>query len=140
MPSPRKRIEESTRARTHDNIAQREEAKVWGQGQVTIPQPGDWHPQTVAWYQSLAESGQSQFYENSDWQSAWFCASLMDKVISNPNPSPSLLDQIIKLQRDLMTTEGSRRKAGVELMRPPADVDTTKVTAVEYYRNRLKAG
>lgn len=138
--SPRKRIEESVGDRSSANIAAREEAKVWGAGQVDIPPPGDWQPMTIEWYKALAKSGQSQFYESSDWHMAWLLASLIDQVMGAERPSGTLLSEIVKLQRDLLVTEGPRRNAGMELMRPPADVDTSKVTAVQYYRDRLKAG
>ena len=44
-----------------------------GAAGARFPQPralAGWHPSMTRWYKSLAESGQAQFFEASDWEGA----------------------------------------------------------------------
>ncbi len=82
-----------------------------------------WHPIMKGWYRSLKESGQSAFYEPSDWQAARFTAHYGSKVLkaAEGNDATPLraasIARIWSLMADLMTTEVSRRRARVELIR-----------------------
>ena len=56
-----------------------------GATSVEVPDAdGDWHPIAIRWFVSLGESGQSAFYEPSDWQFACFLAELMTRALDNP--------------------------------------------------------
>lgn len=93
-----------------------------------------WHPVIKGWYRSLKESGQSVFYEPSDWQAARFLAHYASKVLraaeDTNDPTPlraASIGRIWSMMGDLMTTETSRRRARVELIRlglEPGDGDT----------------
>ncbi|TFI40278.1 hypothetical protein E4P29_25545 [Rhodococcus sp. 1R11] len=93
-----------------------------------------WHPVIKGWYRSLKESGQSVFYEPSDWQAARFLAHYASKVLraaeDTTDPTPlraASIGRIWSMMGDLMTTETSRRRARVELIRlglEPGDGDT----------------
>jgi len=87
----------------------------------------DWHRVIKAWYRSLKTSGQSKFYEDSDWQAARFTAHYASSVLkaaeSTENPSAlraASIRQIWSMMGDLMTTESARRRVRVELIRPGA--------------------
>lgn len=81
-----------------------------------------WHPVIKAWFRSLKQSGQSKFYEASDWQAARLTAFYASKVIKDAEDEgkplrAASMDQIWKMMADLMTTETARRRARVELVR-----------------------
>lgn len=83
-----------------------------------------WHPMAKGWFRSLKTSGQSKFYEDSDWQAARFCAYYFSGQLKaaedKTNPAPlraATVAQIWSMMGDLMTTEASRRRVRVELVR-----------------------
>jgi hypothetical protein len=117
--------------------------------------PG-WHPAAVAWFESLAASGQSHFYEPSDWATAYVLAESMSREL---NPQPLVVgsgeEARVELYRlppkaasvaawlkgmtALMATEGDRRRAALELQRPqPAGSEEGgDVTHLDDVRARL---
>jgi hypothetical protein len=92
--------------------------RVEADGEVVIPPAEeDWHPTARAWYESLRESGQSRFYESSDWWQAHFCASLMHQSLTGEKVNAQLVAQIRGLMTDLLSSEASRRRVGLEIVR-----------------------
>lgn len=77
----------------------------------------DWHPSARAWFRSLAKSGQSRYYEPSDWAQAVLLAAMMSRLLYADEPNAALLRTVIEGSRDLMTTEGARRRMQLELLR-----------------------
>lgn len=104
----------------------------------------DWHRVIKAWYRSLKTSGQSKFYEDSDWQAARFTAHYASSVLkaaeSTENPSAlraASIRQIWSMMGDLMTTESARRRVRVELIRPGAgegDGEGAEVVDIDDFR------
>lgn len=114
-------------------------------GEVTTPEPSEaWHPTAAAWYASLAQSGQSRFFEPSDWQAAHFTAALMSDCLTGEGANAQLVGQIRGMMTDLLTTEGARRRAGIELDRKLATESAPKaannVTRMDDRRKRLTSG
>lgn len=103
-----------------------------------------WHKVIKGWYWSLEKSGQSKFYEDSDWQAARFTAHWASSVLKaaedEENPSPAraaAIRQIWSMMGDLMSTESARRRVRVELIRPGAgagDEDGAEVFDLEDFR------
>ena len=108
-------------------------------GQVSQPSSSDsWHPIARDWYESLAESAQSKFYEPSDWHSARFAADVMSRVAMGDQVPSSEVAAMSKLMSELLVTEGSRRRVRLEIERRKAEGDTSPgVTAIDEYRRRL---
>lgn len=113
-------------------------------GEVEIPAADEtWNATAAAWYRALSESGQSRFYEPSDWANAHFCARLMSDALNDDKVNAQLVGQIRGLMADLLTTEGARRRVGIELDRKvagaaPAEQSTgSNVTAMDDRRKRL---
>ncbi|MGL4300279.1 MAG: hypothetical protein ACRCW4_14520 [Candidatus Neomicrothrix subdominans] len=100
-----------------------------------VPAADDgWHPVARIWYDSLGRSGQSQFYTSSDWATAYLLAESMSREL---HPQPIVVgrgpDAVIEMHAvppkgaslaawlkgmaALMTTEGERRRARLELER-----------------------
>lgn len=132
----------STERRRRNKESQVETVELSGLGPVKAP-PADenWHPIALDWYRSLADSGQSKFYEPSDWQAARYVAEVMTKNLRAKRFSAQLMASVWAAMTDLLTTEADRRRVRMEIERgdgegekkPPAGV-----TAIGDYRDRLK--
>ena len=127
-----------------------------GAPHVEVPEPDpDWHPVARRWYESLAASGQSQFYEPSDWATAYLLAESISRDLKpqvvglHPETGKPVraaipmkgasLAAYLRGMTSLMVTEGDRRRARLELERPGAvEKDTPAgVTALDEYRKAL---
>lgn len=121
----------------------------------------DWHPVARAWFESLAVSGQSVFYEPSDWATAVLVAESISRelkpqvvgMMTDENGAQlepafavvpmkgAALSAYLKAMTSLLVTEGDRRRAGVELERASAGGsvagDDAGVTELDEYRRRL---
>lgn len=114
-------------------------------GEITFDSDGrpvadpKWDAVAVLWFNSLGSSGQSVFYEPSDWATAYLTAESISRELA---PQPLLVTDAegvvkaemhrlppkaasvaawLKAMTALLTTEGDRRRAAVELVRPQAD-------------------
>lgn len=123
--------------------------------EVEIPEPdGSWHPIARRWFESLKTSGQSQFYEDSDWMTAFAVAESMSRefnpqplvVGSGPNatvemvslpPKAASLAAWLKAASSLMACEGDRRRMRLELDRPGVEEASDDVSELDEYRRRL---
>lgn len=96
------------------------------------------HPLAAAWYKSLQQSGQSRFYEPSDWMTAQVLAEGIDSFAREPRAS--LLSTILSGSANLLVTEGDRRRLRLELVRAEAEAQAAArpTTATRNVR-RLKA-
>ena len=81
-----------------------------------------WLPQARSWYNSLALSGQSDFYEASDWATAIIAAQSFDTFLRTCNAS--VLASFVRLSERLCATVTDRKRSGIELAEPErADAD-----------------
>lgn len=96
-----------------------------------------WHPIAADWYLSLRESGQAAFYQPSDWAVARYAADLMSKVLlSERGPNGQLVAALNSVMSSLLTTEGDRRRARMELERQkPAGAQLASVSPLDSYRD-----
>jgi hypothetical protein len=127
-----------------------------GAAEVAVPKVNpQWHPLAKEWFKSLEASGQSVFYEPSDWATAKLLAETISralkpqvvfvtksgKVVKEAQPvKGTLLSALLKGMASLMITEGDRRRAHLELVRaqtqagqPPAGI-----TWIDDARDRLQ--
>jgi hypothetical protein len=87
------------------------------------------------WYASLADSGQAQFYEPSDWQAARVVAHELGRALNGDKPSAMLFAAVWSAMGELLTTEGARRRVRMEINRgKPEDTQDATVTALDEYR------
>jgi hypothetical protein len=133
-------------------------AKLKVPGAVKPPKPDkNWHPVAKRWFESLAKSAQSEFYEPSDWAMATVLAESMsrdleEQVVAVPEKTGepvfakvpmkgASLSAYLKGMAALMVSEGERRRAGVELERGKVEEPETPagVTALSDYRKVLDA-
>jgi hypothetical protein len=114
---------------------------------VRIPAANkDWHPIAKRWYNSLKVSGQSDFYQTSDWA---FAYSVADDLSYYKNPlvnrdgeeyhkrSGQMLQSIYSAMERLLVTEGDRRRVRIELTAPEPVAESAAVLAIADYRADL---
>jgi hypothetical protein len=133
----------STERRRRNKSSQVETVTLTGLGPVAVPPPDDaWHPIALDWYRSLAESGQSQFYEPSDWQAARVVAEVLSRNLKQGKKfSSALFASVWAAMGDLLTTEADRRRVRMEIERGgDGEKQPAGVTAIADYRDRLASG
>jgi len=109
-------------------------------GRVQQPPASDsWHEIAREWYKSLADSGQAQFYEPSDWQTARYIAEAMTRNLNNGRFSAQLFAAVMSGMSELLTTEGARRRVRLEIERDD-DEESEPVADMDDYRKRLQSG
>lgn len=103
------------------------------------PASEEWHEIARDWYRSLAESGQARFYQPSDWQTARYVAEAMSRNLSAGRFSAQLFAAVSSAMTELLTTEGARRRARLEIERQGSGEDRKPagVTALDDYRDAL---
>lgn len=139
MSKPRGPVPERSDRRRRANKPEIDIDTAPGASKVRPPEPdAAWHPIALAWYQSLAASGQSFWYQPSDWAEAVFLAEVMSEALLNGPINGPKLSAILSGSSRLMTTEGDRRRMRIELARPVEDEDeTAAVVALDGYRSRF---
>jgi hypothetical protein len=102
-----------------------------------LPDPDpDWHPIATKWFLSLRESGQAAFYQPSDWATAHYAAELMSRGLdSDRPPNGQYVAALNSLMSSLLTTEGDRRRARMELERKAPERPLAAVTPMDAYRD-----
>lgn len=141
MPGPAPKRSDQRRRRSSKNENHLDTVKAPAGSTVVWPAPDpDWHATARDWYRSLALSGQAQFYEQSDVQLAVFVAQMMSSCCDTDRPSAQMVASVLTAQADLLTSEGARRKARIELQRGSAAQDPAELSAVadfEAYQRKL---
>lgn len=110
---------------------------------VVVPEADpDWHPIARMLWDSLGKSGQSQFYQQSDWA---FAYSLCEDVSVYKSPmvardgteyikrSGQMLQTIYSAMSNLLVTEADRRRVSIQLAAPEvAENDEAEAVVTEY--------
>lgn len=105
---------------------------------------GKWHPIARMMWKAAIDSGQSHFYQASDWAVLY---SLMDDLSNIKFQHARRGDRVpaIALQTfynalgKLGLTEGDRRQMRIELEFPSEEVEDAQVVAIQEYRRGLEA-
>ena len=102
-----------------------------------LPDPDPlWHPIAIDWYLSLRESGQAAFYQPSDWATARYAAELMSRgLMGDKIPNGQFVAALNSVMASLLTTEGDRRRARMELERKAPPRPLAAVTPMDAYRD-----
>lgn len=123
MPGP---VPKRTAERRRTNSPSSDTVRMEGTVEVPDPDP-TWHPIALRWYEALRDSGQAKHYEPSDWAAAHFVAEGMTRNLKSGKFSAQLFASVWSAMTDLLTTEGARRRARMEVERnasaPLAPVD-----------------
>ena len=97
----------------------------------------DWLPMVQELYLSAAESGQSDFYQKSDWMLWYSLCEDLNYYKKMGKRSGQMLQTIYSTMTELLVTEGARRKANVILTEPEPEEDDAAVLALAEYREEL---
>lgn len=127
MPGPVPKRSDQRRRRNKESSNNDQVAKT---GQVIIPATDEnWHPIAQDWFNSLKDSAIAQYYDASDWATARYVAEAMSRNLSTGKFSAQLFQSVMSAMTDLLTTEGARRRARIEIERNDAEeeVDTADV-------------
>jgi len=133
-PGPIPKRSEERRRRNKENPV--ETVPATGKVKPTACPPGI-HAEARGWYQSLADSGQSKFYEPSDWRQARVLAIILDNMLEAPRVSAQLFAAWCSAASELGTTEGARRRVHIEIDRKPKKPALTAVSVMDEYRDAL---
>lgn len=108
-----------------------------------IPDPDpNWHRVAKMIWNSLEDSGQSQFYQQSDWAIAYaLCDEMSEYKLAHGKAKSAMKLQIIMQGLgDLLVTEADRRRARIELEEPDdGKQEAASVTVMADYEKALKA-
>lgn len=137
-PVPKRTDQRRRRNKTDDQVeVEKLELPADAEGVVQPAADESWHPLARDWYVSLATSGQAHFFEPSDWQAARFVAESMTRLLSVEFTAAHFA-AVWSAMGELLTTEGARRRARLEIERAKAgDAKPAGVTAIDDYRTRL---
>jgi hypothetical protein len=108
-----------------------------------VPELGlaDVHPLARDLYDSLKESGQSMYYEPSDWQRARLMVDMLSNLLYDPVKRSSMMYTAIQQDlKDLMVCEADRRRLKMEIDRTPADTSEQDARVSQMAAYRRAAG
>ena len=100
------------------------------------------HELAADWYESLRVSGQSVYFEASDWAQARILVESLSRVLQSGNaPNGQFLASWFSAAGELLTTEGSRRRMRLELQRDNStdEDEDAAVTAMDEYLKRVSS-
>jgi hypothetical protein len=140
MANPAKRESERRGHRTAAELAARAPDVAPGAPVVVTPAPnGNWHTVAKQWFTSLADSGQSRFFEPSDWAVAAYVAEAMSRSLRKASGAfpAALFTAVLGATGELLSTEGSRRRLRLELTRPGPTAVPASVQALDDYRRTV---
>lgn len=111
-------------------------------GAVDVPKLAltDVHPIAADMYRSLTESGQSRYFEPSDWQRARLMCEMVSRLLSAGKLSSMLYAAIQQDMNSLLFTEGERRKVRMEIERGAADTSAQDARVSQMAAYRRAAG
>lgn len=117
-------------------------AKAAGAESVVVPDADpQWHPIARRLWDATRESGQTKFYEPSDWALLY---SLMDDLsyAKRAERRPAgLVETIYSQLGNLLVSEGDRRRVQVELHRPSSqELEDAGVTEMSAWMERFSTG
>ncbi|AEK32597.1 terminase small subunit [Mycobacterium phage George] len=118
-------------------------------GEVRVPDLGDvsfrgeTHPIIKDLYQAMQESGQSRFYEPSDWQVARLALlALNEELVAARHGDKPIgamkLTALNQMLTTLMLTEGDRRRVRIELERKPSQPEGVVINAADQFKKWLE--
>lgn len=100
------------------------------------PDP-NWHYIARMLWESLEASGQSDFYQQSDWAMAYSLCEDLSRYKDSAKRSGQMLQTIYSAMGELLVTEGARRRVRIELESPEDDNEPASVSVIADYRQQL---
>lgn len=106
---------------------------------TTVPNaPRDWHPIARRMWDSAKNSGQSDFYQDTDWAVLYSVCDDLSEYKKAGKRSSMMAQVVYSALSNLLLTEGDRRRARIELVAPTPDTKPAELYAIEAYRGELE--
>lgn len=96
-----------------------------------------WHPIARRLWDSVKESGQADFYQQSDWAVLYSLCDDLSHFKNSAKRSSQMAQTIYAALGNLLVTEGDRRRARIELQQPEPEKTPAAVVAINGYKERL---
>lgn len=112
--------------------------KITAIGAVEVPELElgvETHYLIRAYWESLTESAQAQYYEPSDWQHARLTLYVLNDMLISGKIGSMKLAEVNKMLSALLVTEGDRRRVRLEVERESAGQQLADVA--QLFRDRL---
>ena len=137
-----KRSDQKMGHRTKAELAGTEKFSMEGTVEVPDLDLGEVHPLVRDLYNSLKESGQSHFYEPSDWQVARIVCQQLNRYLCGGKQNSQMFGELMSAFGSLMMTEGDRRRLKLEIDRAGTDDSAEKahVAVMDDYRKKAFGG
>lgn len=132
-PAPKRN--EQRQRRNKDAILQ--EVEITSAPASQPPTDQSWHPAARRIWDAMGNSGQTKFYEATDWAYAQFMCDLITDYMTAGKGNGQMVSSILSGLSSLMLTEGDRRRAGVELQRVDTNAQNTIVEDMTSWADRL---
>ena len=97
----------------------------------------EWHPIARKLWDGVKASGQTAFYQQSDWAVLYSLCDDLSQYKKSSKRSSQMAQVIYSALGNLLVTEGDRRRARIELSEPEPEVKPASVTAIEDYKRAL---
>lgn len=130
MPQPKKR---STERRRQNEDGMPITVGKGVKGEAKLPAEY-WLDPVRDLYESLEVSGQSQYFQQSDWAMAWLTCDRLHKLFIEPRLNGQVLTTLFERLGTLGVTEGDRRKMKIELDNGDVEIDPDEIASEESMR------
>ena len=101
--------------------------KIEVEGSVTVPKPHPkWHPAARQLWDSLPDSGQSRYYEPSDWAMAYVLMDDLSHYLRSHSRQGVKLSALMSGFTTLLLTEGDRRRVRMEIERAGSSMEAAE--------------
>lgn len=97
----------------------------------------DWHPIAADLYNACRNSGQADFYQQSDVALLYSLCDDLSYYKSSYKRSGQMLQSIYSAMERLLVAEGDRRRVRIELHEPEKDAQSAAVLAIADYKAQL---
>lgn len=114
--------------------------KITAIGPVDVPDLnlGEVHPLVKDLYESMRDSGQSKYYEPTDWQYARLTLYVLNEMLLTEGIGAMKLAAVNTMLTNLLLTEGDRRRVRIEVERNQNQEQVGKVLEVaDLFRQAL---
>ncbi|MFC4336030.1 phage terminase small subunit [Salininema proteolyticum] len=105
---------------------------------AVIPEPdAEWHPIARLLWDAARTSGQSAWYQSSDWAVLYSICDDVSYYKRSKKRSGQMLAAINSAMTALLLTEGDRRRVRIELEVPESPLESPALAAIENYKKLL---
>ena len=106
---------------------------------VTKPKPNpEWCDFAKYVFDAFGKSGTADWAQNTDWAAAWLLAENVNDYLRTSRRSAMAMSEIRQMMGDLMYTESSRRRVGIELEENIKPAEDKGKQGVNSARERLQ--